>query len=102
MSLLCCIEYRLDPFKTDAYEAYAQAWLDIIPACGGRLIGYFMPHEGTNDVAPGLIEFDTLAAYEAYRVRLQADGRGGENFSHAKKERFILQERRTFLRRVTQ
>lgn len=101
MSLLCCIEYRLDPFKIDAFEAYAQAWLEIIPACGGRLLGYFMPHEGTNDVALGLIEFDTLAAYEAYRVRLRQDERGGENFSVAKNGRFILQERRTFLRRVT-
>ena len=101
MSLLCCIEYRLDPFKTDAFEAYAQALLEIIPSGGGRLIGYFMPHEGTNDVALGLIEFDTLAAYEAYRIRLREDERGGENFSLARAERFILQERRTFLRRVT-
>jgi hypothetical protein len=27
-----------------------------------------MPHEGTNDIAWGLIAFDDLAAYEAYRT----------------------------------
>ena len=35
-----------------------------IPKCGGDLIGYFMPHEGTNNIAIALISFDSLAAYE--------------------------------------
>ena len=47
MSLLCCIRYRIDPFKREAFETYAREWLRVIPACGGRLLGYFMPHEGT-------------------------------------------------------
>ena len=50
-------------------------WLTIIPACGGDLIGYFMPHEGTNNIAQAMISFESLAAYEAYRARLQGRSR---------------------------
>ena len=100
MSLLCCIRYRIDPFKREAFEAYAREWLRVIPACGGRLLGYFMPHEGTNDIALGLIEFDSLADYEAYRARLRSDEGGRANFEFAEAERLILGEARSFLRRV--
>ena len=95
------IEYRLDPFQRAAFEAYAQRWLDIIPRCGGALVGYWMPHEGTNDVAYGLISFASLATYETYREALRADAEGVANFATADSQRFILSERRTFLRPVT-
>ncbi|HEY8614841.1 NIPSNAP family protein [Phenylobacterium sp.] len=101
MTVTCCIHYEIDPFQRDAFEAYARNWLSIIPACGGDLLGYFLPHEGTNDVAMALISFDSLAAYEAYRARLKADERGGENFRMAQEKRFIRSERRTFLTPVT-
>ena len=94
------IEYRIDPFQRAAFEAYAQRWLEIIPRCGGSLVGYWMPHEGTNDVAFGLISFDSLAAYETYRAALRADAEGVANFATAESQRFILSERRTFLRQV--
>ena len=100
MSLLCCIRYRIDPFKREAFETYAREWLRVIPACGGRLLGYFMPHEGTNDVALGLIEFESLADYEPYRARLRADPAGRANFDYSEIRRLILREERTFLRRV--
>jgi hypothetical protein len=58
--------------------------------CGGDLLGYFMPHEGTNNIALALISFDTLAAYEAYRTRLKVDPDGMANFRFAEQERFIL------------
>jgi hypothetical protein len=100
VTVTCCIRYVIDPFKRDAFEAYARAWLAIIPACGGDLLGYFMPHEGTNDTALALISFESLAAYEAYRARLKADERGAANFRLAEGERLILREERTFLRPV--
>jgi hypothetical protein len=100
MTVTCCIRYTIDPFKRDAFEAYARNWLEIIPACGGDLLGYFMPHEGTNNVALAMISFDSLAAYEAYRARLRADEKGAANFRMAEAERFILAEERTFLRPV--
>src|SRR5690606_29400222 len=80
MTVTCCIRYQLDPFKRDAFERYAEAWATIIPRCGGRLHGYFLPHEGTNDVATALISFDSLADYEAYRARLRSDPDGAVNF----------------------
>lgn len=100
MSVVCHIRYRIDPFQRDAFADYARAWLDIIPACGGRLIGYFLPHEGTNDTAHALIGFDSLAAYEAYRARLKADPAGRRNFEFAQTRRLILREERTFLTQV--
>src|ERR1700744_2305110 len=83
-----------------ALEAYALAWKTIIPACGGDLLGYFMPHEGTNYVAHAMIGFDSLAAYEAYRARLREDAESRANFEFAQKEKFILRETREFLRVV--
>ena len=97
MTITCFIRYQLDPFQRDAFREYAQNWGKIIPRCGGNLVGYFLPHEGTNDVAWGLISFESLAAYEAYRVRLRADADGRENFAYAHEKRFILREERTFL-----
>jgi hypothetical protein len=100
MAITCCIRYVLDPFKRADFEAYARRWLTIIPKCGGELIGYFMPHEGTNNIAWAMISFESLAAYEAYRTRLKADPEGAANFRFAEEARFILSEERTFLRPV--
>jgi hypothetical protein len=97
MTITCCIRYVIDPYQRDAFEAYARAWLTIIPACGGDLLGYFLPHEGTNNVALAMISFESLAAYEAYRARLKADPVGRANFGMAQEKRFILEETRTFL-----
>ena len=94
------IRYQIDPFQSAAFEAYAQRWLAIIPACGGKLDGYWMPHEGTNNIAFGLISFDSLADYEAYRSRLKSDTAGAANFLAAEEQRLIVAEERTFLRRV--
>ncbi|MBC7974179.1 MAG: NIPSNAP family protein [Myxococcales bacterium] len=97
MSITCCIRYVLDPFQRDAFATYAQAWATIIPRCGGDLLGYFLPHEGTNNIALALISFPSLAAYETYRARLRADPEGFANFQFAQDRRFILSEERTFL-----
>lgn len=100
MALTCFIQYRIDPFQRDAFRAYAEAWARIIPRCGGHLVGYFLPHEGSNDIAWGLIGFDSLAAYERYRAVLRADPEGAENFRFAQAQRFILSERRSWLEDV--
>lgn len=101
MPVTCCIRYVLDPYKRDAFEAYARRWSAIIPRCGGDLLGYFMPHEGTNNIAIALVSFDSLTAYETYRARLKTDADGAANFAFAERERFILSEERTFLRPVS-
>jgi hypothetical protein len=100
MMLTCFIRYEIDPFQLDAFKEYAENWARIIPRCGGHLIGYFLPEEGTNNVAWGLIAFDSLAAYERYRARIKADAAGRANFSAAQSKRFILREERSFVRIV--
>jgi len=101
MTITVFIRYQLDPFKRDEFEEYARRWLSIIPECGGDVVGYWMPHEGTNNIAYGLISFESLAAYEAYRGRLRSDPAGVANFRFAEEERCILAEERSFLRQVT-
>lgn len=64
-----------------------------LPAGGGK-------HEGTNNIAWGLIAFDSLASYERYRTRLKSDPEGRANFEMAQTKRFILREERTFVQAV--
>jgi hypothetical protein len=100
MTITVFIRYQLDPYKREGFEEYARHWLKIIPKCGGELVGYWMPHEGTDNIAYGLISFESLAAYETYRARLKADAEGAANFQFAQNGRFIVCEQRTFLRQV--
>jgi len=97
MKLTCFIRYQIDPFQTEDFRTYAENWGRIIPRCGGHLVGYFLPAEGTNDVAWGLIVFDSLAAYEAYRACLRTDPEARENFTFAQSRRLILREERNFV-----
>jgi hypothetical protein len=97
MSIVCFIRYDIDPFQRAAFKTYAEVWAGIIPRCGGHLIGYFLPHEGTNNQAWGLIKTESLAAYESYRARLKQDAAAQENFVFAQTHRFIVREQRTFL-----
>lgn len=100
MTVACFIRYQIDPFQVDAFAQYAHTWLTVIPRCGGDLRGYFLPHEGTNDVAWGIVAFDSLAEYEAYRARIKGDPDARANFAFAHDRRLILREERTFLRVV--
>jgi len=98
--IVCFIRYQIDPFQKEAFREYAARWGTIIPACGGHLLGYFLPTEGTNDVAWALVAFDSLADYERYRARLLEHEPAMANFAMAQEKRFILREERTFLRAV--
>jgi hypothetical protein len=97
MTITCVIRYEIDPFQRDDFKKYAENWGRIIPRCGGRLVGYFLPYEGTNNVAWGLIAFDSLASYERYKARLKADPDARENFAMANNKRLILREERNFV-----
>lgn len=97
MPITCVIRYEIDPFQRDAFQAYAASWGRIIPRCGGHLIGYFLPHEGSNNIAWGLISFNSLADYESYRARLKSDPEGRANFALAQDRRLILREERSFV-----
>ncbi len=100
MKITCLIRYQIDPFQRDEFKKYAENWGRIIPRCGGHLVGYFLPHEGTNDVAWGLIAFDSLASYEVYKMRLKSDAEARENFAMARSRRIIFREERNFVETV--
>ncbi|HSY03190.1 MAG TPA: NIPSNAP family protein [Acidobacteriaceae bacterium] len=100
MTVTCVIRYQIDPFQKDGFRKYAENWGRIIPRCGGRLLGYFLPWEGTNDVAWALVGFDSLASYEAYRARLRDDAEAMENFAMAERMRLIVREERNFVETV--
>lgn len=100
MKVTCFIRYQIDPLQKEGFRTYAENWGRIIPRCGGYLVGYFLPDEGTNDIAWGLVAFESLAAYEGYRARLRKDAEARENFAMATKMRLILREERTFLETV--
>ena len=100
MKITCFIRYEIDPFQREAFREYADNWLRIIPRCGGDLVGYFLPHEGSNNVAWGLIACASLADSERYRARLRADPEGKQNFAFAQDRRLVLREERTFLANV--
>jgi hypothetical protein len=97
MKTTCIIRYQIDPFQRDAFRQYCENWGKIIPRCGGYLVGYFLPSEGTNDVAWGLVAFDSLSSYEAYKLRLKGDPEAQANFEMARSKRFILREERNFV-----
>ncbi|MBN9039688.1 MAG: NIPSNAP family protein [Rhizobiales bacterium 62-47] len=101
MPVTVFIRYEIDPFKRDKFEVYARRWLDIIPHHGGELHGYWMPYEGTNNIAFALISFASLGAYEDYRARLRADDAGRANVEFAEQQQLILAEERSFLEQVT-
>ncbi len=100
MPITCLIRYEIDPFQREAFAEYADNWAKIIPRCGGDLLGYFLPYEGTNNIAWALISFESLAAYEVYRSRLKADSDSRANFAMAQTKRLILREERTFVEAI--
>src|SRR5947208_14907946 len=97
MKITCVIRYQIDPFQREEFRKYAEKWAHVIPRCGGHLVGYFLPYEGTNDVAWGLIAFDTLASYERYKARLKSDKEARENLEMAQTKHLILREERNFV-----
>ncbi len=97
MTIACLIRYQIDPFQRDAFKTYAETWGRVIPRCGGHLVGYFLPYEGTNDIGWAMISFASLAAYERYKARIKVDPEGSKNLEMAQQKRFILREERNFV-----
>lgn len=100
MTVTCCIQYTLDPHLVRQFEEYATTWPPIIRRCGGDLVGYYLPKEGSTTFALALINFPSLAAYEEYRQQLASDSEARANFEAAQRTRCILAETQLFLRPV--
>ncbi len=97
-----CIRYALDPRKLGDFEAYAQALQRPIERCGGTSVAYLLPTSfaGPTNTALALIDFPGLAAYERYREKLALDPGGVACRQRVEASGAILNEDRSFLRRV--
>jgi len=69
----CHLRYVNDPGKLEQFEAYAKLWISLVEKFGGTHHGYFLPHEGANNIALALFSFPSLAAYEEYRTKAAVD-----------------------------
>jgi hypothetical protein len=69
------IRYTIEARKRADFERYARSLTEIVPRCGGELVGYWLPTRfaGPTNQALALIGFPSLAAYEQYRERLARD-----------------------------
>ncbi len=98
--ITCYLKYVIDPYKLKEFEHYAKLWIPLVDRLGGKHHGYFMPHEGANNIALALFSFPSLAAYEAYREKMAADPDCQAAFSYAEETRCIVSYERSFMRPV--
>jgi hypothetical protein len=98
--ITCHLRYIIDPYKLDEFEKYGKMWIPLVNQFGGIHHGYFMPHEGANNIAYALFSFPSLADYEAYRIKILTDPDCLVAWEHAERTRCILSFERSFLRPV--
>lgn len=71
--ITCYLRYVIDPFKLKEFEHYAKLWIPLVEKFSDTHYGYFMPHEGANNIALALFSFPSLADYERYRTQAAED-----------------------------
>ena len=98
--ITCFLRYTIDPYKVDDFEAYAKKWIPLVNKYGGQHHGYFLPHEGANNIATALFSFESLSAYETYRVDSMKDPECQEAYQFAIDTRCIVSYERSFMRPV--
>jgi len=98
--ITCHITYKIDPTKISDFEDYAKAWIPLVERFGGQHHGYFLPHEGPNDLAFAAFSFPSLAAYEDYREKSGSDPDCKAAYELATKTACIMRYDRHFLRPV--
>ncbi|MES1946182.1 NIPSNAP family containing protein [Salinisphaera sp. C84B14] len=96
----CYLRYEIDPRQTREFEHYARLWIPLVERFGGRHHGYFLPHEGANDIAVALFSFASLADYETYRERAASDADCQAAFAYARQTGCIRRYERSFMRPV--
>lgn len=98
--ITCYLRYVIDPYKLPEFEHYAKLWIPMVNRLGGTHHGYFMPHEGANNIALALFSFPSLAEYEAYRAKIPSDPECLAALAYAEETRCILSYERSFMRPV--
>lgn len=94
----CYLRYVIDPYKLAEFEHYARLWIPLVNRLGGSHHGYFLPHEGANNIALALFSFTSLAAYEVYRAEMAVDAECQAAFAYAEQTRCIVSYERSFMR----
>ena len=98
--ITCYLRYIIHPHKLPEFEAYARMWLPLVARFGGQHHGYFLPHEGANNIAVALFSFPSLAAYEQYRIRSQSDAECLAAYAFERANQSIISYERSFMRPV--
>jgi antibiotic biosynthesis monooxygenase (ABM) superfamily enzyme len=98
--ITCYLRYIIDPYKLKEFEHYGKLWIPLVEKFGGRHHGYFLPSEGVNNVALAMFSFESLAAYEAYRIKSMDDSDCQAAFAYAEQTRCIVSYERSFFRPV--
>ena len=75
-------------------------WIPLVNKLGGTHHGYFLPHEGANNIAVALFSFPSLAEYEIYRSKMVTDSECKLAFQHAEETRCIISYERSFMKPV--
>lgn len=96
----CYLRYVIDSFKLKEFETYAKMWIPLVKKYGGVHHGYFLPHEGSNNIAVALFSFSSLSEYEKYRTKSADDLACKEAYDYAIQTKCIISYERTFMKPV--
>ena len=97
-----CLRYTIDPNKLSDFATYAAEEQIPIQQSGGIILGYFLPTDfaGATSEAFGMIDFSSLADYEAYRARLAEHPLHKKNADLLQRKRAVLSIQRSLIQRV--
>lgn len=98
--ITCYLRYVIDPFKQKEFEKYGKMWIPLVEKFGGKHHGYFLPHEGPNNIAIAMFSFPSLAAYETYRAAAANDAECQVAMDYYRETRCFLSFERSFMRPV--
>lgn len=98
--ITCYLRYVVNPLKLKEFESYGKLWIPLVERFGGTHHGYFMPHEGANNIALALFSFSSLAAYEEYRLKAAQDPDCQAAMSYYEETQCFLSYERSFMRPV--
>lgn len=98
--ITCYLRYIIDPDKLEQFEIYARMWIPLVEKFGGQHHGYLMPSEGASNVALAFFSFDSLAAYEQYRIAAASDPACEAAMDYYRQTKCFLSYERSFFRPV--
>lgn len=98
--ITCYVRYVIDPTKLDEFERYAKMWIPLIKRFGGSHQGYYLPAEGASNIALALFSFESLAAYEQYRIDSLSAPSCQAAFEYAEQSKCIVSYERSFFRPI--